>query len=84
MKTLFIVITDSGDGSQSLRYTFDESLILKMQDRQDELDDCYQSGDGLQVDRLLVPDNLSYEDLGIGRWSIQQDPFEEEDDEDRY
>lgn len=74
-KNLYIIITDSGDGSNSLSYTFDEALVDKMSEREDELDDCYQSGDGLQIDTLLVPDECTYESLGIPKWSIQEDPF---------
>lgn len=69
-KTLFIVITDSGDGSNGLGYTFDADLISLMEDNQDELGDSYQSGDGLQVRRLQVPDECTYESLGISKYSI--------------
>lgn len=69
-KTLFIVITDSGDGSNGLGYTFDADLISLMEDNQDELGDSYQSGDGLQVRRLQVPDECTYESLGIREWSV--------------
>lgn len=69
-KTLFIVITDSGDGSNGLHYTFDADLISLMEDNQDELGDSYQSGDGLQVRSLQVPDECTYESLGIREWSV--------------
>lgn len=69
-KTLFIVITDSGDGSNGLHYTFDADLISLMEDNQDELGDSYQSGDGLQVRHLQVPDECTYESLGIYEWSV--------------
>ncbi|CUR44281.1 von Willebrand factor type A domain protein [Pseudomonas phage VCM] len=69
-KTLFIVITDSGDGSNGLGYTFDADLISLMEDNQDELGDSYQSGDGLQVRHLQVPDECTYESLGISKYSI--------------
>lgn len=69
-KTLFMIITDSGDGSNGLGYTFDADLISLMEDNQDELGDSYQSGDGLQVRRLQVPDECTYESLGISKWSV--------------
>lgn len=69
-KTLFMVITDAGDGSNGLGYTFDEDLIELMSDNQDQLDDSYQSGDGLQVRELYVPEECTYESLGISKWSI--------------
>lgn len=69
-KTLFIVITDSGDGSNGLGYTFDADLISMMKDHQKQLGDSYQSGDGLQVRRLQVPEECTYESLGISKYSI--------------
>lgn len=69
-KTLFMVITDSGDGSNGLHYTFDAELIQLMEDNQDELGDSYQSGDGLQVSKLQVPEECTYESLGIYKGAI--------------
>lgn len=69
-KTLFMVITDSGDGSNGLGFTFDAELITLMDDNQDQLGDSYQSGDGLQVRRLQVPEECTYESLGISKWSV--------------
>lgn len=69
-KTLFIVITDSGDGSNGLHYTFDAELISLLDENQDQLGDSYQSGDGLQVRTLNVPDECTYESLGIRQWSV--------------
>lgn len=76
-KLLYIVITDAGDGSNSLHYTFDGDLISEMEERQDELDNYYQSGDGLQVSTLIVPAESTYENLGISKYSVQQNPFVE-------
>lgn len=66
-KTLYIVISDCGDGSSSLEMTFDKEVIdlLNQQQDDDELDDCYQSGDGLQVTELTVPDECTYKSLGV-------------------
>lgn len=69
-KTLSIVITDSGDGSNGLHYTFDDELIGLLDENQDQLDDSYQSGDGLQVRSLKVPVGCTYESLGIRQWSV--------------
>lgn len=69
-KTLFIVITNSGDGSNGLGYTFDAELIQLMRDNEDSLGDSYQSGDGLQVRTLNVPLECTYESLGISKWSV--------------
>lgn len=80
-KPLYIIITDSGDGSQGLSYTFDSALVYEMDRRQDELDDYYQSGDGLQVSFLTVPTESTYESLGISQYSVQENPFETQDEE---
>lgn len=69
-KTLFIVITDSGDGSNGLGYTFDQDLIQLLDENQDQLDDSYQSGDGLQVRTLQVPVECTYDSLSISKWNI--------------
>lgn len=77
-KQLYIVVTDSGDGSNSLRFSFDSELISEMEDRQDELDDMYQSGDGLQVWSLTVPSDATYDSLSISKWGILPNPFEQD------
>jgi hypothetical protein len=69
-KTLSIVIINAGDGSNSLKYTFDNELITLLDENQEQLDDSYQSGDGLQVRYLTVPDECTYESLGISQWSV--------------
>lgn len=69
-KTLFLVITDSGDGSNSISYTFDAELISLMDENLDELGESYQSGDGLQVKTLTVPDECTYESLGISKHAV--------------
>lgn len=83
-KTLFLVITDSGDGSNGLGYTFDAELIGWMEDNQENLGDSYQSGDGLQVRTLKVPVECTYESLGISQWSVldrSNYDIDEEDEE---
>lgn len=69
-KELFMVITDGGDGSNGVQYTFDAELISLMDENLDELGDSYQSGDGLQVKTLTVPDECTYESLGISKYAI--------------
>jgi hypothetical protein len=70
-KTLFILISDSGDGSQALRYTFDRELVERMEDDIDfnVVGESYMSGDGLQVNRIQVPDECTMDSLGI-KWGI--------------
>lgn len=71
-KRLWIVISDSGDGSNSLEFTLDKETLddLIQQEEDGTLDDSYQSGDGLQIQELLVPDDATYESLGISKWSV--------------
>lgn len=78
-KKLFIVITDSGDGSNGLNYTFDVDLIDWLENNQDSLIDSYQSGDGLQVRSLNVPIECTYESLGIS-WPMDRADFNIEED----
>jgi len=67
MKKLYLVISDNGDGSQSIRMTLDDAVIEHLYQMEDdgELDDCYQSGDGLQVSSVTIPDECTLETLGI-------------------
>ena len=75
MKTLYIIIGDAGDGSNFLRYTFSQSALnyLVEKDADGELDERYQSGDGLQVRSLTVPDECTYETLGIHTFQTLED-----------
>ena len=69
MKKLFVLVSDSGDGSFHPRYTFNASWIVE-QLRLDhagllEYDDIGRDGDGFHYDTLMVPDECTYESLGI-------------------
>ena len=68
--SLFIVIQDCGDGSSGLSYTLDEDLITYMEDNVDTLPDSFQSGDGVQVSAITVPEGSTYESLSIPWFSI--------------
>jgi len=52
------VITNSGDGSNSIRWVRDEAVLEKMQERADDGDETYASGDGLQVRKLVFPEGF--------------------------
>lgn len=73
MKTLSIFIRDCGDGSQSLIYCLDYELSRKFKDHLEDEDnrfpdwiiESYQSGDGIQVDHLRVPEECTYESLNL-------------------
>ena len=55
---LYMVITDSGDGSNGVQWVLDEKVIERMEELADEGDESYASGDGLQVRSLLFPDDF--------------------------
>jgi len=69
-KKLFVIITNSGDGSSNVQYTFNEEYINKLQDMYDndakEFDYEYLSdGDGFHYYVLTLPINCTMESLGI-------------------
>jgi hypothetical protein len=55
MQTIFTVITDNGDGSNSVEWhkTMSDEKLAKM-----EQQDYYQSGDGVQLKELVFPDTF--------------------------
>lgn len=71
-KKLYIAISDSGDGSQALFYTFDEQLISMMDDpdNYDLIGENWMSGDGFQYQEVNVPENFTMEDLGISKYRV--------------
>lgn len=88
MKTLYVVITDCGDGSNSVNYTFDGELIKKLETLADndllDYDSGLVDGDGFHYDELYVPDECTYESLGIAYpfnadWLLED--LEQEEDE---
>ena len=58
MKTIYTVITSNGDGSSTIQWVVDPIVIDKMQELADDGNECYASGDGLQVRNLYFPDNF--------------------------
>ncbi len=77
-KKLYIFVNDGGDGSFSLRYTFDENLIKLLEERSNDLsyEDPGVDGDGLNYNILSVPVECTYESLGISKYSIlEKDDF---------
>lgn len=71
-KTLFLLISDGGDGSQSIAFSFDAELVGLMQDDTDfnVIGENWMSGDGLQVTTMQVPVECTMESLGVSKWSI--------------
>ena len=58
MIAIYTIITNSGDGSNKVQWVRDTRVIDRMEELADEGDDAYASGDGLQVNKLLFPDNF--------------------------
>lgn len=58
MKTMNMVIINCGDGSNSIQWVTDPAIIDRMQERADDGDETYASGDGLQVRELKFPDDF--------------------------
>ena len=59
MKSVFMVITNSGDGSNAIQWVTDKNVLDKMEELADGGDDSYASGDGLQVTMLKFPDDFN-------------------------
>lgn len=58
MTKLYMVITDSGDGSNGVQWVLDEDVLEKMEELADDGDESYASGDGLQSHKLVFPDDF--------------------------
>ena len=69
-KKLFVLTSDSGDGSYHPRFTFNEEWIALQEerDRNGELSCEYDigvDGDGFHFVELTVPDECTLESLGV-------------------
>jgi hypothetical protein len=55
MQTIYTVITDCGDGSNNIEWhkTMSDDKLEKMEEQE-----RYQSGDGVQVKKLVFPDGF--------------------------
>ena len=73
MKKLYILVNNCGDGSYSLCYTRDSDMIDRMQEAYDNGDVDYEftpgvDGDGFNYKILTIPDECTYESLGISEY----------------
>ena len=57
-QTISFVITNSGDGSNSVKWVLDSEVLAKMDQLAQDGDEQYASGDGLQVVDLMFPDDF--------------------------
>ena len=58
MQKLYMVIGNSGDGSNFIEYFTDEAVIEKVEALADDGDESYASGDGLQLRTLKFEDDF--------------------------
>ena len=58
MPTLHMVITNCGDGSNSIHWVRDQAVLDRMEEMADDGCETYASGDGLQVTDLVFPDGF--------------------------
>ena len=58
MKHIYFVLSDAGDGSNSVEWVTDRAVIDKMRDLASTGDSWYSSGDGLQKHSLQFPDDF--------------------------
>lgn len=66
---LYIIISNSGDGSFSTNYTLDPDVITELESQESDgtLDfERWSDGDGFHYDTINVPDGSTAESLGVG------------------
>lgn len=85
MKPLFVLVSDSGDGSYSTVYCLEPEVIAQWEEayRQGELeyDNPGVDGDGFHYTTLMVPDEVTYESLGVsGFWILKKRVTDDEED----
>lgn len=62
-ETVYLVITDNGDGSNGIEFYCDPGSIAKLSAWEYAGSSKYASGDGLQVVKLQVPDLLEFAEM---------------------
>ncbi len=67
-KELYLLNVNAGDGSYSVKFTFDKEVVntLEQQESDGSLDyERFSDGDGFHYETLTLPDECTYESLGI-------------------
>jgi hypothetical protein len=85
-KTLYVLVSNGGDGSYYPHYTFNAEFIQKMDDANDAGTLDYESlgcdGDGFHYDTIQVPDECTLESMGIDDCAYDiEDELEDDEDE---
>jgi len=68
MKNLYVLTSNNGDGSSSVRATFDAELIQEMEDKYSEGDfdfERWSDGDGFHYSTWTVPDECTPKSMGF-------------------
>jgi 6-phosphofructokinase len=70
MKKLYLLVSNGGDGSYSINYTFNKEWIDEQQRRYDNDESDFEydpgiDGDGFHYDVINVPEDCTLESLGI-------------------
>lgn len=88
-KTLYVLVSNGGDGSYYPHYTFNSEFIDKMNDLEERgLLDCESlgcDGDGFHYDTIIVPDECTLENMGLSDcaegYEFDEDELEDDEDE---
>lgn len=67
MITVYLVISNNGDGSSSIQW-FKNTTIKELELMEEEDPELWSSGDGLQIQELTFPDNFNFEEIGVSEW----------------
>lgn len=81
MKSVFLVIVNTGDGANTVEWYKDVTLeqLYKLEE---EDPDSYSSGDGFQVRTLDFPDNFDLDEFAKVNYITWNPGFEDDDWED--
>jgi hypothetical protein len=77
MQTIYLVLSDCGDGSSTINW-FRNTTLERLHNLADNFPDRWSSGDGLQFQELTFPDDFDFEAIGVKYWA-NEDEFEDEE-----
>jgi hypothetical protein len=77
---VFIVLSDSGDGSHAINW-FKNTTLDQLYELVEKDPETWGSGDGLQYEELEFPDDFDFKAMGVRYWS-DEEVFNPEFDED--
>lgn len=84
-KTLYVLVSNGGDGSYYPHYTFNADFIAKLNEAEErgmlDYDSLGCDGDGFHYDTIEVPLECTYESMGISDCSYDVDLGDEEEED---